>query len=142
MKLENQKEILTIVNSDVTASSFKNVCAEQVTLNCCNLSGMNMNDVNLTGLHISDANLSEFVIDGAQWGGAHFRNIGFGNPSQPDVEFNRTPVQLTNCNLHQSVFTDCNLKNAKFDNCDISGLTINGIDIESLIKQFESMEIK
>lgn len=75
MKLENQKEILTIVNSDVTASSFKNVCAEQVTLNCCNLSGMNMNDVNLTGLHISDANLSEFVIDGAQWGEPIFATL-------------------------------------------------------------------
>ncbi|OMF29789.1 hypothetical protein BK133_17480 [Paenibacillus sp. FSL H8-0548] len=140
MNLENKKEVLTVLNADITESSFENVRAEQLKLECCNLSGMSMNDVNLTGLNISDANLSELHINGAQWGGARFQCIGFGNPSQPEVEFNSTPVQFTNCLLEGAVFHDCNLTNANLENCNISGLVINGVNIEELIKKYASAE--
>src|SRR3954469_14551375 len=92
--LENEMDSLTVLNSGIANSSF----------NCCDLSGTKMNDVNLTGLNISDANLSELVIDGAQWGGSHFRHIGYGNPSRPELEQNTSPVQFTECNLQQGMF--------------------------------------
>lgn len=142
MKVENDKAVLDVTNADVSHSTFKNVRAEQLSFQCCNLSGMNMHDVNLTGFRIADANLSELHINGAQWGGAHFECIGFGNPIQPDVEFITTPVQFSNCNFDQGVFQDCNLSNVRMDNCNISGLVINGVDIEKLMKQYGSTEPK
>lgn len=147
MKLENAQENLTVINADITNSSFKNVRAEQLTLQCCNLSGMKMNDVNLTGLHISDANLSELVIDGAQWGGAHFRYIGFddGGKSKPEPEPEpqqiRT-VRFSDCNFKQGAFTDCDFTNVRLENCDVSGLVINGINVGELLKQQAAAEQK
>ncbi|MFK7695605.1 pentapeptide repeat-containing protein [Paenibacillus sp. HJGM_3] len=137
MRLENEKKSLTVVNADVSGSSFKNVSAEQVAFQCCNLSGIRLNDVNLTGMTISDANLSRLDIDGAQWGGAHFRYIGFGNKdeAEPQASTEKPPVQFTHCNLSQGRFTDCNLSGVTLDNCEISGLVINGINIEKLLKQ-------
>lgn len=142
LKLENEKNTLTAVNSEVINSDFKNCNLSGMAIQCCNLSGMKMNDVNLTGLSISDANLSELKIDGAQWGGAFFRWIGYGNQNQPDVEHNKQPVQFSNCNLQQGSFTDCNLSNVRLENCDITGLVINGVDIELLLKQHASNEQK
>lgn len=143
MLMENEKKAMTIKNSDVTGSSFKNVRAEQVTIQCANLTGIQFNDVNLTGMNISDANLSEMVIDGAQWGGAHFRHIGYSDKDQPESEHReRGPVMFTNCSLSQGTFTGCNFTNVKLDNCDISGLVINGISIEELLKRHMSAEQK
>ncbi|WP_162463255.1 pentapeptide repeat-containing protein [Paenibacillus psychroresistens] len=139
MLLENEKKIITVINSDITGSSFKNVRAEQVSFQCANLSGVTLSDVNLTGMSISDANLSDLVIDGAQWGGAQFNHIGFSDKDQPESDQQeRNPLQFRNCSLKQGVFTECNLTNVKLENCDITGLVINGINIENLIKQHAS----
>ncbi|NHN34719.1 pentapeptide repeat-containing protein [Paenibacillus agricola] len=81
-------------------------------------------------------------IDGAQWGGAHFQYIGYGNQSQPDVEHNKESVRFSNCNFQNGLITGCNLSNANLENCDISGLVINGINIENLIKQYQPIEQK
>lgn len=99
-----------------------------------------MNDVNLTGMHISDANLSELAIDGAQWGGAHFQSIGYGDPSQPDAEHNKEGVRFSDCSFQNGRITDCDFTNANFQNCDISGLVINGINIEELIQKYVPAE--
>lgn len=75
-------------------------------------------------------------------GGAQFQYIGYGNPSQPDIDYNKQPIQFSNCNFNQGVFTDCNFTNVKLENCDISGLMINGINIENLLKQYVPIEKK
>ncbi|WP_245375629.1 pentapeptide repeat-containing protein [Paenibacillus eucommiae] len=146
MQLENEKKVVTIINSDITGSRFKNVRAEQLTFQCSNLSGMKMNDVNLTGMDISDANLSGLVIDGAQWGGALFLHLGYSDKDQPELaQIESNPVQFSHCSLKEGVFAECNLTNVKLEDCDISGLEINGINIEKLIRQHasaaEKMEI-
>ncbi|BBH20166.1 hypothetical protein Back11_15110 [Paenibacillus baekrokdamisoli] len=141
MQLENEKKVITVINSDITGSSFKNVRAEQVSIQCANLSGLTMNDVNLTGMNISDANLSDLVIDGAQWGGAQFKHIGFSDKDQPELEqLERNPLQFTHCSLKQGVFTDCDLTNVKLENCNVTGLVINGVNIENLIKRHISAD--
>ncbi|RED66317.1 pentapeptide repeat-containing protein [Cohnella lupini] len=139
MHLENEKNVITVVNSDITGSSFKNVRAEQVSIECANLTGITLNDVNLTSMTISDANLSDLAIDGAQWGGAQFKNIGFADKDQPEPELQeRNPLQFTHCSLREGIFTNCDLSNVKLENCNISGLMINGMKIEELIKQHTS----
>lgn len=75
-------------------------------------------------------------------GGAHFQYIGYGNISQPDVEYNKEPVRFSNCNFQGGIIIGCKLTNANLENCDISGLVINGINIENLIKQYQSIEQK
>jgi uncharacterized protein YjbI with pentapeptide repeats len=142
MQLENEKKVISVINSDITGSSFKNVRAEQVSIQCTNLTGIKLNDVNLTGMNISDANLSNLVIDGAQWGGAQFNDIGFSDKDQPESEHQvRNPLQFTHCSLKLGVFTDCDLTNVKLENCNITGLVINGVNIENLIKQHVSVDL-
>ncbi|TNJ67011.1 pentapeptide repeat-containing protein [Paenibacillus hemerocallicola] len=143
MHLENEKKAVTVTNSDITGSSFKNVRAEQLAFKCCNLGGMKMNDVNLTGMSISDANMSELDIDGAQWGGAHFRYIGYSDKDGPESEHpKRAPVQFTHCTFKQGTLTECDFTNATLDNCNITGLVINGVSIENLFKQFAELNKK
>ena len=132
MKLENAKESITVINADISGSNFDNVRATDFT----------MNNINLAGMNISDANMTEVNIDGAQWGGGRFRYIGYGNKSQPEVEFNKEPVQFTCCNLEQGLFSECNFTNVKLDNCNISGLVINGVDIEAIINKNASGDRK
>lgn len=141
MKIENDKKAITVVNSDVTGSSFKNVRAEEVTIQCANLTGIRLNDVNLTGMNISDANLSNLAIDGAQWGGAHFQHIGYSDKDQPESEQSgRAPVQFTNTNMKRGVFTDCDFTNAKLFNCDVTGLVINGQPLDQLLDRQDKQE--
>ncbi len=85
-------------------------------------------------MNISDANLSNLVIDGAQWGGAQFKNIGFADKDQPEPEQQgRNPLQFAHCSFKHGAFTECNFSNVKFENCNITGLVINGVNIEELI---------
>jgi uncharacterized protein YjbI with pentapeptide repeats len=136
--LENEQAVLKVKNSNVSGSSLNCCDLSGTEIQCCNASGLKMNDVNLTGMHISNANLSELDIDGAQWGGAHFRYIGYGNDSKPEEEYNDQPVQFSNCNFKQGIFTDCDLTNVKLENCEIRGLVINGVQIDKLIQQYVS----
>jgi uncharacterized protein YjbI with pentapeptide repeats len=137
MNIENEKQELTVTNCDITGSRFKNVRAEQTTIQCCNLAGIKFNDVNLTGMDITNANLSEINIDGAQWGGAHFQYIGYNDKDDQDpAQRERKPVRFTHCSFEQGVFTDCNFANVRLDNCNISGLIINGVNIEQLLAQY------
>ena len=135
MILENEKDSLTAKNSNLSHSNFNCCDLSGTEIQCCNVSGVKMNDVNLTGINISNANVSELVIDGAQWGGAHFLYVGYGNPSQPDVEHNDHGVRFSSCNFQNGVMTDCNLTNVRLENCDISGLVINGVHIDQLLKR-------
>jgi uncharacterized protein YjbI with pentapeptide repeats len=140
---------IVVRNSNISGSEFINCTASDLIFNCmwltnlkiedANVSGMKLNDVNLTGLNITDADLSELVIEGAQWGGAHFNYVGYGNKSRPDSDHNKQGVRFSNCSFENGTLADCNFTNAKLDNCKIEGLTINGVSIEKLLEVYHSL---
>ncbi|MDK8179587.1 pentapeptide repeat-containing protein [Paenibacillus sp. UMB4589-SE434] len=137
MRIENVRETLTIVNADISGSSIKNVGAEGVSFQCCNLAGATFNDINFTGMAISDANLTGIFIDGAQWGGAQFKHIGYGdkNRSEDGHTTAKLPVRIISCNLEDAVVRETNLRGVSIEGCDIEGLTIDGVDIATLLRQ-------
>ncbi|XEC95773.1 pentapeptide repeat-containing protein [Paenibacillus tarimensis] len=141
MRIEKEMKAVTIVESNVSGTSFTNTMAEDMKFECCNVSRASFNNVNMTGTKISDANMSEFDVDGAQWGGAHFRYIGYDNASDPASRPHPIPVQFTSCNISNGVMADCNLSNVQLKNCDISGLTIDGIRIDELLEKHRA-EVK
>lgn len=140
-------EHLDLQRADISGSKWQEVRAEELDIdnvslaktkiNNANMSGITLFDVNLSGLSISDANLTGMSIDGAQWGGAHFKHIGYGNKDQ--LENGHTaanpPVQITSCNLEDAVVRETNLRGVSIEGCDIEGLTINGVDISALLRQ-------
>ncbi|WP_051591145.1 pentapeptide repeat-containing protein [Bacillus sp. UNC438CL73TsuS30] len=132
MKLENEKDTLTVSSSYLRNSVFEH----------SDLSGLKMNDVNLTGMEIIDANLSDIVIDGAQIGGAYLKNIGMppeGHPLYDDCKnIIQRPVRFENCDFNHSKITNCNLANVEINECNIAGMKINGILIEDLLKRYNS----
>lgn len=140
MRIENDRQTLTIVNADISGSSIKNVGAEGVSFQCCNLAGTTFNDINLTGMAISDANLTRMSIDGAQWGGAHFKNIGYGDKDRPEDGHTaaKPPVRITSCNLEDAIVRETNLRGVSIEGCDIEGLTIDGVDIAALLRQHKT----
>lgn len=136
MIIENDKQQLSITNADISKSSFKNVKAEGMTIQCANIGGVKYNDVCMAGTTITDANMSDITIDGAQLGGAVIRNIGLppeGHHGYKPGEKQR-PLKFENCTLHDSTFTNCDLSGVKLEMCDITGLTINGIRIDELLQ--------
>lgn len=141
MRIENARQTLAIVNADISGSTVKNVGAERISFQCCNLAGATFNDVNLTGMAISDANLTGMAIDGAQWGGAHFKHIGYGDKDRPEDGHTaaKPPVQITSCNLEDAIVRDTNLRGVSIEGCDIEGLTIDGVDIAALLRQHKSI---
>ena len=87
MRMSLKVESLDLQKADISGSKWQEVRAEELVIdnvslaktkiNNANMSGMTLNNVNLSGLSISDANLTGMSIDGAQWGGAHFKHIGY-----------------------------------------------------------------
>ncbi|RKN60375.1 pentapeptide repeat-containing protein [Paenibacillus ginsengarvi] len=138
MRIEQEMKQVTVVQSNVSGSSFTDVMAEDLKFKNCNVARISFNDVNMTAACIVDANLSELVIDGAQWGGAELRYIGYSNSDDPAVQKHPNAVKMTGCDLSHGTLADCNLSNANLVNCDITGLTINGVRIDELLKKVQS----
>jgi uncharacterized protein YjbI with pentapeptide repeats len=141
MRIEQETKAITVSQSNLSGSSFKNSMAEDLKFECCNVARASFNNVNMTGTKISDANMSEFDVDGAQWGGAHFRFIGYDNASDPSSRPHSIPVRFTSCNFSNGTLSDCNLTNIKLENCDIAGLTIDGVRIDELLEKYRA-EVK
>jgi len=137
---------LRVINSNISNSEFNNCYAERVvfhdislphvTVSYADLQSCHFYDMNMVNGKISDANLSNLVIDGAQWGGAQIRNVGFVNSSDESAEPNPNSVQFTNCNFRNGVMTDCNFTDVKLENCNIEGLTINGVPVAKLLELY------
>ncbi|MDF2815235.1 MAG: pentapeptide repeat-containing protein [Paenibacillus sp.] len=134
MRIEQELKQITVVQSNVSGSSFTDVMAEDLKFENCNVARISFNNVNLTAARIADANLSELVVDGAQWGGAELRYIGYSNSEEPAVQKHPNAVKMTGCDLSHGTLADCNLRNVNLVNCDITGLTINGVRIDELLE--------
>lgn len=113
----------------------KNSCLDHSTFSCASLKRMNLVDVTLAGSKILDANLSGIEVDGAQLGGAYFRNIGVPPKGHPlyEPEAKQQPVKFENCDFGSSSFINCNLAGVELNNCNTKGMKINGILIEDLL---------
>jgi len=147
MRMSLKVEPLDLQKADISGSKWQEVRAEELAIDNvslaktkihnANMSGMTLNNVNLSGLSISDANLTGMSIDGAQWGGAHFKHIGYGDKDWPEDGHTaaKPPVQITSCNLKDAVLRETNLRGVSIEGCDIEGLTINGVDISALLRQ-------
>jgi uncharacterized protein YjbI with pentapeptide repeats len=136
------KQKIVVKNSNIAGSEFTNCYAgdsvfEDISLpnlkiQYADLKNCHFNDLNMVNGKITDANLSYLRVEGAQWGGAYFRNVGLSKE-------NSNPAQFSNCNFRNSTITDCNFTNAKLDNCKLEGLTINGVPIEKLLELYYSL---
>ncbi|TMV48357.1 pentapeptide repeat-containing protein [Paenibacillus mesophilus] len=138
MRVENEMKVITVINSNVSGSSFTDVMAEKLAFENCNVARATFHNVNMSGITISDANLSDLTIDGAQWGGATIRNVGFLNASDPDAKPHPRSVKIENCNFRGGTLSGCDLTNLRLDNCDIAGLIVDGIRIDELLEQYRS----
>jgi uncharacterized protein YjbI with pentapeptide repeats len=100
------------------------------------LNDSRFNNVSMCNISITDANLSDLRIEGAQLGGASFKNIGMYPPGHPmyDPALEQRPLQFENCDLHGSMIENCNLSGIEINDCNISGMKINGILVEELLK--------
>lgn len=142
------KQQLVVMNSNISNSVFNNCFAANLifkdislphlSVTYADLKHCHFNDINMVNGKISDANLSNLEIEGAQWGGAHIRNVGFSNSSDPERPENPNSVQFTNCNFRNGILTECNLTNVRLDQCKIEGLIINGIQIDKLLELYHS----
>ena len=95
------------------------------------------NNVSMCDISIVNANLSDLQIEGAQLGGASFRNIGMYPEDHPmyDPTLEQRPLKFEDCDLHKSVLDRCDLSGVEINDCNIKGLKINGILIEELLKK-------
>jgi hypothetical protein len=143
------KQKIMVKNSNISGSEFtectasdlefKNVSIPNLKIDCADVTKCFFNNLNMSKGKITDADLSELVIDGAQWGGAHFQYIGYGNQSRPDLEHNKLGVLFSNCSFQNGTLSDCNFSNTRLENCKIEGLTINGVPVEQLMELYRSL---
>ena len=121
---------LHVQKSYIDESTFSQVSLQRVAFN----------DVTLAGSTIVNANLSDLQVEGAQLGGARFKNIGMppvGHPFYKEGARQR-PVRFEHCDLNGTVFIECNLQGAEINSSDTSGMKTNGILVEDLLKAFHS----
>jgi uncharacterized protein YjbI with pentapeptide repeats len=138
MRVENELKAITVTNSNVSGSSFTDVMAESLSFENCNVAKTTFHNVNMSDITISDANLSKLTIDGAQWGGAMIRNVGFLNASDPDAKPHPLSVQFENCSFRGGILSGCDLTNLRLESCQIAGLTVDGIRIDELLEHYRS----
>jgi len=131
MEIIDQREKLTVRNSNVSGAGFA----------CVDLSGTTFTNVNMSGIKIQDANLSDLEIFEAQLGGAYIHGIGLppaGHPAYREDQGRQRPLRFEMCELAGSTITSCDLSDVRIEGCKIEGLMIDGIDVAALIRRYRS----
>jgi len=78
MDIHDQKQRLSVKNSDISGSLFDDVNASGATLHNMNMSGWHVDYVNLAGLRLTKANLAGASISDSRYDGMTIDGISEG----------------------------------------------------------------